>query len=115
MDAIQIPTLKHVFLPLVMFKQMSENIAPKCSTCGLGCLSDPAQNPYSFHCQNPIAIIHLIFNKIYCALYKFIYKYIFLCNMYLLFFRQTLDTKYGLKRWQIGEIASKIGQLYYHY
>ena len=23
--------------------------------------------------------------------------------------------KYGLKRWQIGEIASKIGQLYYHY
>ena len=30
-------------------------------------------------------------------------------------FRQVLDTKYGLKRWQIGEIASKIGQLYYHY
>ncbi|XP_018325396.1 protein SCAI isoform X2 [Agrilus planipennis] len=29
--------------------------------------------------------------------------------------RQILDTKYGLKRWQIGEIASKIGQLYYHY
>lgn len=29
--------------------------------------------------------------------------------------RQLLDTKYGLKRWQIGEIASKIGQLYYHY
>ncbi|XP_071801789.1 protein SCAI-like [Asterias amurensis] len=29
--------------------------------------------------------------------------------------RQTLDTHYGLKRWQIGEIASKIGQLYYHY
>ncbi|XP_043476429.1 protein SCAI isoform X2 [Leptopilina heterotoma] len=29
--------------------------------------------------------------------------------------RQVLDTKYGLKRWQIGEIASKIGQLYYHY
>uniref|UniRef100_T1J794 Protein SCAI n=1 Tax=Strigamia maritima TaxID=126957 RepID=T1J794_STRMM len=29
--------------------------------------------------------------------------------------RQALDTKYGLKRWQIGEIASKIGQLYYHY
>ncbi|XP_006814822.1 protein SCAI-like, partial [Saccoglossus kowalevskii] len=28
---------------------------------------------------------------------------------------QILDTKYGLKRWQIGEIASKIGQLYYHY
>lgn len=26
-----------------------------------------------------------------------------------------MDTKYGLKRWQIGEIASKIGQLYYHY
>jgi hypothetical protein len=23
--------------------------------------------------------------------------------------------KYGLKRWEIGEIASKIGQLYYHY
>ncbi|XP_061933334.1 protein SCAI isoform X3 [Apis cerana] len=29
--------------------------------------------------------------------------------------RTVLDTKYGLKRWQIGEIASKIGQLYYHY
>ncbi|XP_064649107.1 protein SCAI-like isoform X2 [Lineus longissimus] len=29
--------------------------------------------------------------------------------------RQILDLKYGLKRWQIGEIASKIGQLYYHY
>ena len=28
----------------------------------------------------------------------------------------TIDyRKYGLKRWQIGEIASKIGQLYYHY
>lgn len=22
---------------------------------------------------------------------------------------------YGLKRWEIGELASKIGQLYYHY
>ncbi|XP_037079944.1 protein SCAI-like [Pollicipes pollicipes] len=29
--------------------------------------------------------------------------------------RLVLDHKYGLKRWQIGEIASKIGQLYYHY
>ncbi|GBO98709.1 Protein SCAI [Eumeta japonica] len=29
--------------------------------------------------------------------------------------RVTLDCKYGLKRWQIGEIASKIGQLYYHF
>ena len=29
--------------------------------------------------------------------------------------RIVLDQKYGLKRWQIGEIASKIGQLYYHY
>jgi hypothetical protein len=29
--------------------------------------------------------------------------------------RVILDTRYGLKRWQIGEIASKIGQLYYHY
>ncbi|XP_050702874.1 protein SCAI-like isoform X2 [Eriocheir sinensis] len=29
--------------------------------------------------------------------------------------RQILDAKFGLKRWQIGEIASKIGQLYYHY
>ncbi|KAJ6598489.1 Protein SCAI, partial [Pseudolycoriella hygida] len=29
--------------------------------------------------------------------------------------RMTLDKLYGLKRWQIGEIASKIGQLYYHY
>jgi len=29
--------------------------------------------------------------------------------------RAVLDRKYGLKRWQIGEIASKIGQLYYHY
>ncbi|RUS15213.1 protein SCAI [Endogone sp. FLAS-F59071] len=24
-------------------------------------------------------------------------------------------TNYGLKRWEVGEIASKIGQLYYHY
>ncbi len=29
--------------------------------------------------------------------------------------RIILDSRYGLKRWQIGEIASKIGQLYYHY
>nr|CAB3265882.1 protein SCAI [Phallusia mammillata] len=29
--------------------------------------------------------------------------------------RAILDTVYNLKRWQIGEIASKIGQLYYHY
>ena len=29
--------------------------------------------------------------------------------------RAILDQRYGLKRWQIGEIASKIGQLYYHY
>ncbi len=29
--------------------------------------------------------------------------------------RQTLELKYNFKRWQIGEIASKIGQLYYHY
>ncbi|KAG9335374.1 hypothetical protein JZ751_005296 [Albula glossodonta] len=29
--------------------------------------------------------------------------------------RQVLDSRYGLKRWQIGEVASKIGQLYYHY
>ncbi|PAA60734.1 hypothetical protein BOX15_Mlig029701g1 [Macrostomum lignano] len=29
--------------------------------------------------------------------------------------RELLDGAYGLKRWQIGEIASKIGQLYYHY
>ncbi|CAF1631832.1 unnamed protein product, partial [Adineta ricciae] len=29
--------------------------------------------------------------------------------------RVLLDKKYGLKRWQIGEIASKIGQLYYHF
>lgn len=29
--------------------------------------------------------------------------------------RIVLDSNYGLKRWQIGEIASKIGQLYYHY
>ncbi|XP_001626466.2 protein SCAI [Nematostella vectensis] len=29
--------------------------------------------------------------------------------------RTILDEHYHLKRWQIGEIASKIGQLYYHY
>ena len=31
--------------------------------------------------------------------------------------RRVLEHKerYGLKRWEIGEIASKIGQLYYHY
>ncbi|KAI8918066.1 protein SCAI [Entophlyctis helioformis] len=32
-------------------------------------------------------------------------------------YRAVLDNKeyYGLKRWEIGELASKIGQLYYHY
>ncbi|KAH6560057.1 hypothetical protein BASA50_003204 [Batrachochytrium salamandrivorans] len=32
-------------------------------------------------------------------------------------YRSVLDNKeyYGLKRWEIGELASKIGQLYYHY
>ncbi|KAA3680267.1 uncharacterized protein DEA37_0000654 [Paragonimus westermani] len=29
--------------------------------------------------------------------------------------RLKLDELYGLKRWQIGEVASKIGQLYHHY
>ncbi|CDS43152.1 conserved hypothetical protein [Echinococcus multilocularis] len=29
--------------------------------------------------------------------------------------RAVLDEMYGLTRWQIGEIASKIGQLYYHF
>ncbi|CAF4330548.1 unnamed protein product [Rotaria sp. Silwood2] len=29
--------------------------------------------------------------------------------------RVLLDKKFSLKRWQIGEIASKIGQLYYHF
>lgn len=31
--------------------------------------------------------------------------------------RQLLEQKevYGLKRWEVGEVASKIGQLYYHY
>ncbi|XP_067947782.1 protein SCAI-like isoform X2 [Watersipora subatra] len=29
--------------------------------------------------------------------------------------RKTLETYYKLKRWQIGEIASKIGQIHYHY
>jgi len=41
---------------------------------------------------------------VYTRLWKFQQKY-----------RSILDTKYNLKRWQIGEIASKIGQLYYHY
>lgn len=35
--------------------------------------------------------------------------------MVFLLFRLLLENKFGLKRWQIGEIASKIGQLYYHY
>ena len=31
--------------------------------------------------------------------------------------RQVLENKdlYGIKRWEIGEIASKVGQLYYQY
>lgn len=41
---------------------------------------------------------------VYTRLWKFQQKY-----------RSILDAKYNLKRWQIGEIASKIGQLYYHY
>jgi len=36
-------------------------------------------------------------------------------SVFVCLYRQVLDAKYGLKRWQIGEIASKIGQLYYHY
>ncbi|XP_068732989.1 protein SCAI-like [Montipora capricornis] len=41
---------------------------------------------------------------VYTRLWKFQQKH-----------RSILDSKYNLKRWQIGEIASKIGQLYYHY
>ncbi|XP_059059852.1 protein SCAI [Achroia grisella] len=41
---------------------------------------------------------------VYTKLWKFQQKH-----------RCILDSKYGLKRWQIGEIASKIGQLYYHF
>lgn len=41
---------------------------------------------------------------VYTKLWKFQQQY-----------RQILEHKYNLKRWQIGEIASKIGQLYYHY
>lgn len=41
---------------------------------------------------------------VYTKLWKFQQQY-----------RPVLDGRYGLKRWQIGEIASKIGQLYYHY
>ncbi|CAH3025521.1 unnamed protein product [Porites evermanni] len=41
---------------------------------------------------------------VYTRLWKFQQKH-----------RSILDAKYNLKRWQIGEIASKIGQLYYHY
>ncbi|XP_050361163.1 protein SCAI [Nymphalis io] len=41
---------------------------------------------------------------IYAKLWKFQQQY-----------RPILDLRYGLKRWQIGEIASKIGQLYYHF
>lgn len=29
--------------------------------------------------------------------------------------RAVLEREYGLKRWEIGELASKIAQLYYHY
>ncbi|KAF9974234.1 hypothetical protein BGZ73_002420 [Actinomortierella ambigua] len=29
--------------------------------------------------------------------------------------RFVLENSFGLKRWEVGEIASKIGQLYYHY
>lgn len=36
---------------------------------------------------------------------------------YSVSFRAVLEDEngYGLKRWEIGEMASKIGQLYYHY
>ena len=38
------------------------------------------------------------------------------CSNFLKLLHFTIiSRKYGLKRWQIGEIASKIGQLYYHY
>lgn len=41
---------------------------------------------------------------VYTKLWKFQQQY-----------RSILEQKLNLKRWQIGEIASKIGQLYYHY
>ncbi|XP_065830194.1 protein SCAI-like isoform X2 [Oscarella lobularis] len=41
---------------------------------------------------------------VYTRLWKFQQKH-----------RKVLDEKFGLKRWQIGELASKIGQLYYQY
>jgi len=47
----------------------------------------------------------MMFN--YCLKFKYL--------VLLLISRSILDSDYGLKRWQIGEIASKIGQLYYHY
>ncbi len=39
----------------------------------------------------------------------------YLLHINFLFFRSALDQHYKLERWQIGEIASKIGQLYYNY
>ncbi|KXN69385.1 hypothetical protein CONCODRAFT_40662, partial [Conidiobolus coronatus NRRL 28638] len=44
--------------------------------------------------------------EIYTKLWKFQQKH-----------RVTLENKdsYGLRRWEVGEISSKIGQLYYHY
>lgn len=41
---------------------------------------------------------------VYTKLWKFQQQY-----------RTILEQRFSLKRWQIGEIASKIGQLYYHY
>ncbi|EDV24055.1 uncharacterized protein TRIADDRAFT_26147 [Trichoplax adhaerens] len=53
-----------------------------------------------YHWQNYFAKTFDVYTK----LWKFQQKH-----------RQILDNKLSLKRWQIGEIASKIGQLYYHY
>lgn len=41
---------------------------------------------------------------------------VFFSNLFF-FLSAVLEKKelYGLQRWEIGEIASKIGQLYYHY
>ena len=50
--------------------------------------------------------------EVYTRLWKFQQQ-----HRLLVLIRATLENKeyYDLKRWEIGEIASKIGQLYYHY
>ena len=64
------------------------------------------------------SLILSFFLSFFLSFYSYISPFLSLFLSFTVSFlsvRIILDSKYNLKRWQIGEIASKIGQLYYHY